>query len=202
MKRLKRWIDVVQAHAQAWWYTPAVSLLAALDAFVIVIPTDGLLVGASMAAPRRWVYAALLVTLGSTIGAVVLAAILQIHGLPFLQYLSPGVDQTEAWRWSVTLMADWGGLALFLIALSPIMQQPAVALAALAGMPLLNIFALVFAGRLIKYAFLSWIATHAPGMLTKLWGMQHELEDAGIPKTALKVGPEPGKSPKNPISET
>jgi membrane protein YqaA with SNARE-associated domain len=179
-KRLQTLIATVQSHASSWWYTPALALLAAADAFVIIIPTDGLLVGASMAKPKRWAYAAVVVTLGSTIGALVLAAVLQRHGLPVLQYLNPGIEQTEAWAWSVKMMADWGRWALFFVAVSPIMQQPAVALAALAGMPLLEVFYLVFSGRLLKYGFLSWLATHAPGMLSKLWGIQNELKEAGV----------------------
>jgi len=179
-KRLHNLIAAVQSHASSWWYTPALALLAAADAFVIIIPTDGLLVGASMAKPKRWVYAAVVVTLGSTIGALILAAILQKHGLPFLQYLNPGIDQTEAWAWSVKMMADWGRWALFFVAISPFMQQPAVALAALAGMPLLEVFYLVFLGRLLKYGFLSWLATHAPAMLSKIWGIQNELKEAGV----------------------
>lgn len=179
-RRIKRWIKFLQAHANAWWYAPAIALLAALDAFVVVIPTDGLLVAASMLAPRRWIYTTLIVTLGSSLGALALAAVLEKHGLPFLLHLSPGLEQTSAWVWSDQIMDRWGNVTLFLIALSPIMQQPAVALAALAGMPLWDIFLLVFAGRLIKYAFISWISTHAPGMLGKLWGMKDEIEEVGV----------------------
>lgn len=179
-KRLRRYLEFLQKHANAWWYAPVIGLLAALDSFIVVVPTDGLLVSASMLAPRRWFYTALVVTLGSTLGAWLLAALLEIHGLPFLLQLSPGLDQTSAWIWSDQFIDRWGGWALFLVALSPLMQQPAVALAALAGMPLLEIFGLVFVGRVIKYLFLSWVATHAPGLLGKLWGLQDELKEAGV----------------------
>lgn len=180
VRRLKRWVDLIQSHADRWWYAPAIALLAALDSFLVIIPTDGLLVGASMLAPRRWIYTALIVTLGSSTGALVLAALLEYHGLPLLLYLSPGLDETAAWNWSVKLMEDWGEVTLFLISLSPIMQQPAVALAALAGMPLVQVFLFVFFGRLLKYGFLSWLATHAPNMLNRVWGLDKELEEVGV----------------------
>jgi membrane protein YqaA with SNARE-associated domain len=179
-KRLRSLLDFLQKHANAWWYAPAIALLAAADAFVIVVPTDGLLVSASMLAPRRWVYHALIVTVGSALGAWALAAILETHGLPFLLHLNPGLEETRAWVWSDRIMDNWGGYALFLISLSPIMQQPAVALAALAGMPLSKIFLLVFAGRVLKYGFLAWISTHAPGLLKRLWGLEKELKEAGV----------------------
>lgn len=180
-KRIRRLIDFLQKHANAWWYAPAIALLAAADAFIVIVPTDGLLVSACMLAPRRWIYTTLIVTLGSSLGAWALAAILEVHGLPFLLYLQPGLDQTSGWIWSDQIMDRWGSVALFLVALSPFPQQPAVALSALAGMPLWPLFLLVFGGRVIKYGLLAWIATHTPGLLKRMWGLQHELEEAGVP---------------------
>lgn len=191
-KRLQRLIKFLRAHARSWWYTPLISLLAAADAFVVVIPTDGLLVSACLLNPRRWIYTVFLVTLGSTIGAWALAAILENHGLPFLLQIFPGIDQTSAWVWSDKMMDQWGSIALFLVALSPLTQHPAVALAALAGMPLWDIFLLVFAGRLIKYAIWGWIATHTPKLLKRIWGLQGDLKEAGLEnlKESAKPGPE------------
>jgi membrane protein YqaA with SNARE-associated domain len=179
-RRLRRLIDFLQSHARSWWYTPLVALLAAADAFVVVVPTDGLLVSACMLNPRRWIYSVLLVTLGSTLGAWTLAALLEIHGLPLLLQIAPDINKTSAWVWSDRMMDQWGSIALFLVALSPLMQHPAVALAALAGLPLWDIFFLVFAGRLIKYGFLGWLSTHTPGLLKKIWGLEEELKEAGV----------------------
>lgn len=181
MSRIVRsWLRKVQRYAGRWWYAPLVGALAGIDAFVVVIPTDGLLVSAVMLAPRRWIYTALVVTLGSTLGAVALAGLLEVHGLPLLLKIKPGLDQSSVWIWTDLMMDKYGGWALFAVALSPIMQHPAVALAALAGMSLWEIAAFVFVGRAIKYLVISWISTHAPGLLKKLWGMQGELEEAGV----------------------
>jgi membrane protein YqaA with SNARE-associated domain len=100
--------------------------------------------------------------------------------MPLLLSISPGIEQNSAWTWTQNLMEHWGTWAVFLIALSPLMQHPAVALAALAGMTLSKLFLVVFAGRIIKYLFLAYLATHAPGMLGKLWGLQYELEEVGV----------------------
>lgn len=179
-KTLKRWFTVLQRYSNRWWYAPAIGLLAFADLFLIVIPTDGLLVSAVMLSPRRWIYAAVVVSIGSSLGAYALAYVIHLHGLPFLLHLSPGIDQSSAWTWTSQLMSEWGTWGVFLIALSPLMQHPAIALAALAGMPESKIFAVVFAGRILKYLFLSWLATHAPGMLNRLWGLQYELEEVGL----------------------
>ncbi len=73
--RAKDWFQKIQKYGDSWWYAPIVGLLAALDSFVVIVPTDGLLVGASVLSPKLWVYNAILVTLGSTLGAVALAAL-------------------------------------------------------------------------------------------------------------------------------
>jgi membrane protein YqaA with SNARE-associated domain len=179
-KRLKRWFGVLQKYADRWWYAPLIGLLAAADLFLVVIPTDGLLISAVMLSPRRWIYFAFMVSFGSALGCLLLAHLLQVHGMPLLQHIVPGIEQNSTWAWTQQLMVQWGTWAVFLIALSPLMQHPAIALAALAGMPLLKIAGLAFGGRILKYLLLAYLATHAPGMLGNLWGLQHELDEVGL----------------------
>lgn len=186
-QRIRSWISILQKHVQSWWYPPFIGILAALDSVVVVIPTDGLLVSASMLNPKRWVYIAIVLTFGSALGALFLGYLLELHGLPLLLKWYPEIAQSKTWMVTDQLMDRWGTLALFAVALSPFMQQPAVILAALAGMPLMQLFGIVFVGRLIKYLALAWISTHAPGMLSKLWGIQGELEDAGAPLKTAKT---------------
>jgi membrane protein YqaA with SNARE-associated domain len=178
-----RWTKFFRRYSDRWWAAPLIGLTAFADLFVIVIPTDGLLVSTVMLAPRRWIYTAVVVALGSSFGAVALAFVLRSHGLPFLLHLKPDIEQTHAWIWTVGLMDHWGDWALFGISLSPIMQHPAIALASFAGMSLARIFCLVFSARLIKYLFIAWIATHAPRFIGKLWGMQYELKELGFEDT-------------------
>jgi membrane protein YqaA with SNARE-associated domain len=192
-EKLRHWLIRLQKYADHWWYAPLMGLLAGADLFLVVIPTDGLLISAVMLAPRRWIYTAFMVTLGSSLGTLALGYLLQQHGLPLLLNIVPGIDQSSAWVWTKSLMDSWGPWAVFVVALSPLMQHPAVALAALAGMTLLNLFALVFAGRILKYLMLSYIATHAPAMLGRLWGIQDELGEVGVknPKDQAICEPKP-----------
>jgi membrane protein YqaA with SNARE-associated domain len=179
-ERLKGWFTTLQKYADRWWYAPVIGLLAAADLFLVVIPTDGLLIGAVMLSPRRWIYSALMVSLGSALGCVALAHLIQVHGMPFLLSIVPGIQANSTWTWTNELMDKWGTWAVFLVALSPMMQHPAIALAALAGMPLANIAGFAFAGRILKYLMLAYLGTHAPGVLGKFWGLQHELEEVGL----------------------
>lgn len=145
------------------------ALLAFIDLFILVIPTDALLVGAVILHPKQWLYIALLVALGSALGSAVFAEVIHHHGLPFLLHLKPGIDQTSVWLWSKNLMEKWGDWALFGISLSPIIQHPAVAMGTLAGMATSRIFLVIFAARTLKYSLFAWLASHAPRVLGRIW---------------------------------
>jgi membrane protein YqaA with SNARE-associated domain len=176
----ERFAVFFRKHGDRWWIAPLIAFTAFADLFVLVIPTDGLIVSYMLVAPQRWLRTGLIVALGSALGSAVLAAVLHHHGLPFLLHIRPDIQSSFAWTWSVGLMNHWGPWAVFIIALSPVLQHPIVALAALAGMPLLQIFLLVLLARAIKYSAIAWIATHAPKVLHRLWGIQYELREVGI----------------------
>ena len=69
-----------------------------------------------------------------------------------------------------------------MMALSPISQQPIVALAALAQVPLIEIAAYLLAGRIIKYVILATAARKSPAMLMKLPFIKSELSHVKIKK--------------------
>jgi membrane protein YqaA with SNARE-associated domain len=70
---------LLQRFVDRTWYPPFIGFLAALDniviVIVIVIPNDGILISSSMLTPKRWFVLALSVAVGSSIGALVLAAL-------------------------------------------------------------------------------------------------------------------------------
>ncbi|MGE3262835.1 MAG: YqaA family protein [Bacteriovoracia bacterium] len=189
VKTLKRTLTALQSHMDNWWYGPALALMAAVDLFVVVIPTDALLVSAAMLRPKKWLYFAAAVSFGSTVGVCLLSIVLREHGWPLLLYLVPNLPETHSWIWTVELMERWGASAVFLMALGPLMQHPAIALAAFAGMPIWKICALVFAGRGIKYLLFGWLSTHAPGFLGKFLNVERELKE-------IDLVPPPGKVEK------
>ncbi len=51
-------------------YTVIIACLAGLDAFVFIVPNEALLIVAVLARPKRWIWTALWVSLGSSVGSV------------------------------------------------------------------------------------------------------------------------------------
>jgi membrane protein YqaA with SNARE-associated domain len=175
-RKLEQLFDRLQQYADRWWYAPLIGFLAFADLFIIVVPTDGLLVTASMMQPKRWIRNFLCVTVGSSLGAILLAILVREQGLPFLLSLAPNLPEHWMWGWSETFLSNYGAWAVGLISFSPLIQHPAVALAALSTMPIPHIAIAVCIGRFFKYLIFSWIASHSPHLLRKLWGIRGELE--------------------------
>lgn len=180
MKQIHNWLQKLERYTDRWWYAPILAFLAAIDLFVVVIPTDGLFVSSVIISPKRWLVLGMATAVGSTLGALALAAVLEIHGLPFLQHYFPHIIESSVWVWTEHLMQSWGNYTLFIVAVSPLMQHPAVAMAAFAKIPLWEIFGFVIAGRMLKYLFLAWVASHSPKLLNKLWGIQKEIKEMGV----------------------
>jgi membrane protein YqaA with SNARE-associated domain len=170
----------LQTFADRYWYPPFIGLLAALDNLILIIPNDGILISSSMLTPKRWFVLALCVAVGSTIGAVGLAALIELQGLPWLVSLYPGIDQTTTWRITDEFFHSYGLIVVFVVAVTPVLQQPAVVFASLAGISLFEIGAVIFVGRFIKFLVMAYVGSHAPKLLNRMWGLKGELEDVGM----------------------
>ncbi len=172
------------------WYAPFIGFLSFMDNFVIVIPNDGILISSSMLKPKKWLFFALCISIGSTLGAIVLAMLVQFHGLPWILNNFPTIDQSAGWAMTESFFERYGLIVVFLVAATPLIQQPAIILASLAHTPILTLFAVVFSGRLLKFLIMAYIASHAPKLLSKMWGVRGELDEVGVdvdrlPKTKL-----------------
>ena len=178
--KMQKSLRSFQRFADRLWYPPLVGFLAALDNLVLIIPNDGILISSSMLTPKRWIMLAICVAIGSTMGAMVLASLVDLRGLPWILETYPGIVETDAWEWSARFFNMYGLLFVFCMAVTPLLQQPAVIIASLANIPLLELAAVIFFGRLIKFLFLAYLGARAPLMLSKLWGMKSELKEVGV----------------------
>ncbi|MBY0415893.1 MAG: hypothetical protein K2Q18_17100 [Bdellovibrionales bacterium] len=169
----------LQKYTNRKWYLPLVSLLSLLDNFLIVIPNDGILISSSMISPKKWHKFAVAIAIGSSIGAIILAYFVEIHGLPFILDLYPGIEGGQIWKWTEKFLEHYGLLFVLIVGLTPVMQQPVVILASLANIPLLDLGLAVFISRLIKFLVMAYIASFAPGYLRHFWGARKELEMVG-----------------------
>lgn len=174
---ISKLISKLQSFAEKRWYPYFVGLLAAIDNIILVIPNDGILISSAMLTPKHWWRLAFWTTVGSTLGALALALLVQNFGLDFLLYLFPKLQSTTTWQMTLHFFEKFGLLLVFLVALAPVAQQPAVVLASLASVHLPTLIGLIFIGRLIKFAIMAWVGSHAPSKLEKMWGVRGELKE-------------------------
>lgn len=178
--RISVYVQWLEQFADRSWYPPLLSILAALDSMIVVIPNDGILVASSMLQPKRWSIFAVFVSIGSTIGAVILAVIVAHQGLPWVLEMYPWLAKTEVWTWSVKFFDEYGLYLVFAVSALPISQQPVIILAGIAHTPFLKLASVLFAGRIIKFLAMAFIASHSPKLLNKIWGLKDDLQDAGV----------------------
>lgn len=174
------YVKVLQQFANRRWYPAFIAFLAALDNLIIIIPNDGILISSSMLIPKRWFSFALNVAIGSTIGALALAVLVELYGLPRILEIYPTLDQTIIWTWSKEFFEQYGLVLVFIVAITPIMQHPAVILAGLAETPFTDLTLVIFSGRFIKFLIMAYLGSHAPRLLNKMWGVKDELEEVGV----------------------
>ncbi len=172
---LNAWVRHLQRFVDRWWYFPVVGFLAGADLFIFIVPTDALLVSSVAVRPGKWLWAAFCVALGSALGGLLLAW--AIHwDVNWVMQLAPSAFQSDAWKWMDGFFDRYGQVALLLISMSPMVQFPAIGIAALTGMPLWDLFVLCLIGRSIKCGVIAFIASNAPKLLKKLPFIQRELK--------------------------
>lgn len=180
--KFKKLIVVFEYYIEKPWYEWALAFWVFIDVFILVIPTDGLLVSSVLLSPRKWLRLALLTAIGYTAGAVVFAYLVAQFGWPFLDSYFPEVSHSTSWIWISDLFQSYGMWLLFVVALAPIFQHPALILAALSHHSMAQIFWVFLAGRLIKYIVIAYVCRFAPGKISRLWGVEKELRELAVEK--------------------
>ncbi len=150
--------------------------MAALDLFVVIIPTDGLVVASVFAKPKRWYIFALAATLGSTIGAVLLGAFIYFDAA-WLSQQFPSFFQSSGWARGQELINAYGAVGVFIGAIGPFLQQPFVIIPALGNLDPLPLIGWYFLGRYIKFNLVCWLASYSPALISKIPGVGRELND-------------------------
>lgn len=177
---MKRLIDWLRGHVGSSWYPLLLGLLAAIDNLILFIPVDAILISSSMLRPQKWLGFAIYSVLGSTLGGSVLGVLVQVYGLPMLGELFPELLQSASWLWMSHFFEIYGLFLVFLVLASPFLQQPPIVIAALAGVPMAKLILVILGARFAKYMIMSYLASHAPKYLGRMWGVRQELKEAGI----------------------
>lgn len=155
-------------------YGPLVAFLAAVDAYVLVVPNEALLVSAVLINKKRWGYLAWMVSVGSAVGAVSFAALASRYGEPFVNAIAPHVLQSKTWVDFTAILDHHSLWGLALISFSPFPQHAAVAMVGLAHVKLWIVFTGVLVGRAAKYFLVAAATVYAPQVLQRLHLMEPE----------------------------
>ncbi|MBX9767726.1 MAG: hypothetical protein K2X47_10680 [Bdellovibrionales bacterium] len=159
------------------WFLPFVGMLAGLDLFLLIIPTDGVSVSATLLKPKKWIRIAFSIALGSTIGALLLTWLVKYHGTWMIATFFESALQSSSWIQAQGFIAEWGLISVCLVAMSFLPLQPIVVLAALSPLPWMQIVSWIFVGRLTKFLALGWVTSHAPRFLAKFKTIRKDLNE-------------------------
>jgi membrane protein YqaA with SNARE-associated domain len=148
-------------------YPFVVGVIACLLTVSITIPFASILIGAVLLNRERWVAIVVVSSFGSAFGGVFLY--LGIHHLGWVEVLAlyPQLAQSETWSIMTRWISDYGVWALLLFAASPLPQTPALVITAISRVPLIEIFAAMLCGKLLKYTFYGYLAARVPNWLQR-----------------------------------
>ncbi len=152
------------------------AFLVFIDLFVVVIPSEAVMIKTIVLKPKRWFFISTLMILASATGALTLGYLCQTYGQEFVQWLLGDVFGSSEWIKTEKIVNQYGGWGLGLISFSPLPQQLAVVICALAKMPLWEIFLAVFLGRAPKYYLFALLALKFPHLYDKY--LKKIIEDA------------------------
>lgn len=128
----------------------------------MAMPFAPILIGTVLARRDRWIAIALLSSLGSAAGGLVLYLI--FHHLGWNQFIAsyPDLAQSQAWSDATRWVSAYGTWALFIVAASPFPQTPALIFTAVSRLPVSEVFLALLFGKLLKYGTYSWLAAKFP----------------------------------------
>jgi membrane protein YqaA with SNARE-associated domain len=179
--KIKAWAATLQRYVDRPWLPFLLAFFAFIDVYVIAIPTDGLMISSTMLRPKKWFTLGFAVSLGSTLGLLTLALLVHHYGLPLVLRLYPGIDHSPTWITTSEFFVKYGLLLVFLIGATPIFQQPSIILATLAGHSILLIGLYMFVGRTLKFLLFTYLASHAPKLLLRVWPGLADLGEVQLP---------------------
>jgi membrane protein YqaA with SNARE-associated domain len=125
-------------------------------------PVTAVVVPAALLLPKRWQKIAALTALGSALGATLL--VIGFHHLGWAQLYErfPDLTTNETWSRVMAWVSAYGIAALFLIAISPLPQTPALIFFGIARHDYVVVFMAMLVGKLLKYALVAWLAARFP----------------------------------------
>lgn len=137
-------------------------LLAFAGTATAAYPVTAIVAPATLMAARRWRAIAAASALGSGLAATLLVIVFHHLGWTWIHAHFPEVAGNPAWQRVMDWATGYGVAALFLVALSPLPQTPALIVLGAGHHDYAGVLAAMLLGKLIKYGAVAWSASHFP----------------------------------------
>ena len=154
------------------WYSWWAGGILFLDFFVPILPGASLVMASSLMQPKKWIIFAVTTTLGAAAGSFVTSFLIQLFGDQLLEVLFPGITASSGWGQATSLVRDYGGFALFVMACVPVPIRTLTVVAAISGIGWPVILIATLLGRFICFGTLSYLASRAPQYMLRLKWLQ------------------------------
>ena len=164
-----------------------VAFVAALSMSVPFAPLLGLAV---LMVPGRWKSITIMSSLGAALGASLLY--LAFHHLGWAGLLAsyPDVVRSRAWSDATRWFSNYGVVALLVLAATPLPLTPALMIASISRLPVMEVLLALWLGKLVKYTAYAWLVSAFPSQVLKHGHIRvAALHDA----LARAAAPGPGK---------
>jgi membrane protein YqaA with SNARE-associated domain len=181
-KIARKFISTIQKFVNRIWFGPLLIFLSMCDSLIVIIPTTGIMVSSTLVQRKKWWRFGVYVAIGSALGAFIIVLLTKFYGLEKISLLAPTLTTSSIWKWTLYFFKQYGLVVVFVVGLMPLSQQPALILATLSKVSLAPLVAAIICSRLIKFPFIAYLASHAPKLLGKIWGIKFEIEDVDILK--------------------
>ena len=157
--RIRRWLRQATA-------APTYPLLVGLVAFgatvSMSVPFGSILVVAVLLRRDKWLRIAILSSVGSALGGLVLYVVFHHLGWNSLVARYPDIVRSEAWAHATHWLSSYGIAALSLIAALPLPQTPALMFAGIARLPVIWVLLALLLGKIVKYTVYAWAVARFP----------------------------------------
>lgn len=136
--------------------------LAFAGTMTAAYPVTAVVVSATLLAPLRWRQIALATTVGSALGATLLVAVFHYLGWTFLYDHFPDLANHPTWHRIMAWSEQYGVIAVFFIAATPLPQTPALIFFGIARQDYVGVFIAMLSGKALKYGLFAWLAARFP----------------------------------------
>lgn len=154
---IRRWVGRLAPYADRWWFPPLSGALSSGATLSLSVPVGPMLMALVALSPRRWRAIVVASVLGSALAGAIFTHLLGHFGTAWINERLPQLAAAKHWHYLVSWVSEYGFVTLAAIAASPFTQTPALMLAAVLGLPSLEVFGALLIGKGLKYSVIGAI---------------------------------------------